>query len=146
MLITSGFKASPKISTDLDNLYTVWKPFTHRFQKCKILFQFFHVMSCHVAQRIVNWYFLWVLQHENRVTWEKKLRSTYFLAYCFINSLVNDLLHTAPYVIYRWRNALEKILTTSNFRSTSAVTVEVSKYIEAKNLSGICCTVVDDHT
>ena len=35
-----AFKASSKISTDLDNLYTVLKPLTHTFRKCKIWLKF----------------------------------------------------------------------------------------------------------
>ena len=50
------------------------------------------------------------------------------------------------YVIYQWPTVLEKILTTSKFRSTFAVINEVNKHNEAKKLSGICCTVVSDHT
>ena len=33
-------KASSKISTDLDYLYTVWKPVTRKSEKYKILFKF----------------------------------------------------------------------------------------------------------
>ena len=33
-------KPSSKISTDLDNLHTIWKPLTRRFQKCNIKFNF----------------------------------------------------------------------------------------------------------
>ena len=58
-------------------------------------------MSWHVARRYVSWYFLGVLQHENKDTQEKQFGSKYFLTYCFINLLVNYLLHAAPYVIYR---------------------------------------------
>ena len=32
------------------------------------------------------------------------------------------------------------------FRSTFAVSIEESKFIGAKNFSGICCTAVSDHT
>ena len=87
-----------------------------------------------------------LLQHENKDTWEKWFGSKYFLAYCFINLLVNYLLHTAPYAIYRWHNVVEKMYTASIFRSIFAVTIEVNKYNEAKGSSGICCTVVSDHT
>ena len=38
--VLGSIKASSKISTNLDNLYTVWKPLAHRFQKCKIWFKF----------------------------------------------------------------------------------------------------------
>ena len=86
-----------------------------------------------------------VLQHEKKVQREKQSGSIYFLAYCFINLLVNNLFHTAPSVICQWRNALEKISTTSHFRSTFAVTIEVIKYNEPENVSGICCTAVGDH-
>ena len=50
-------------------------------------------------QRNTNWYFLGVLQHEQRHKWEKQFGSKYFLAYCFINILVNYLLPTARYVM-----------------------------------------------
>ena len=106
----------------------------------------FDITSYHVAQRNVNWHILGVLQHENKDTWEKQNGSKYFLTYCFINLLVDYLLHTAPYVIYRWRNILAIILNTSNFRSTLAAIIEVNKHDEAKSLLGICCTVVSDHT
>ena len=45
------------------------------------------------------------------------------------------------YVIYQWRTALEKILTTFKFRSTFAVIIEVNKHNEAKKLSLMfyCC-------
>ena len=84
-------------------------------------------MSCHIAQRDVNWHFLGVLQHDNKGTPDKQSGSKYFKTYCFINLLVNDLLHAAPYVIHQWRNVLEKILTTctSNFRSVFTVIIEV---------------------
>ena len=52
------------------------------------------------------------------------------------------MLDTTPYVIYQWRNILEKILTTSNFRSNSHVTIRVNKYNVAKNSPGICCTLL----
>ena len=44
-------KASSKISTNLDNLYTFWKPLTHRFQKCKIWSKC--LTSCHTMWRDV---------------------------------------------------------------------------------------------
>ena len=89
------------------------------------LIKIFDVTSCHVVRRNANWYFLGLLQHKND-TWDKQSGSKYFLTYCFINLLVNHLLHPAPYVIYRW--------------------LKVSKYSEAKRFFKICCTVVSDHT
>ena len=62
-----------------------------------------------------------------------------FASIFFINLLVYHLLDAAPFVIYRWRNVPEKISTTSNFRLTFAVTIEVNKYNDAKNSSGFCC-------
>ena len=56
------------------------------------LILFFDVKSCHEARRNINWYFLEVLQRENKVKWEKPFGSKYFLAYCFIKLLVNYLL------------------------------------------------------
>ena len=70
----------------------------------------------------------------------KRFRSKYFLDYCFNSLSLNHLLCTAPYVIYQWPNVLGKISTTSKFTSNLAVTIEVNKYNEAKNLSAICCT------
>ena len=56
------------------------------------LISIFDVKSCHEAPRNINWYFREVLQHENKVEWEKQIGSKYFLAYCFIKLLVNYLL------------------------------------------------------
>ena len=56
---------------------------------------------CHVARRYVNQYFQGVLQDENKDRQEKQYGSKYLLNYCFINLLVNYLLHAAPYAIYR---------------------------------------------
>ena len=44
----------------------------------------------------------WEPRHTRKTIW-------LFLTYCFINLLVNYLLHAAPYVIYWWRNVVEKI-------------------------------------
>ena len=59
------------------------------------------VTSCRVAQRNVNKYFLGALQHENKVTKEKQFGSKYLSAFCFINLLINHLLHIAPCVTYQ---------------------------------------------
>ena len=59
--------------------------------------------------------------------------------HCFISK---PLLHTAIYVVYQCRNVLEKILTTSSFRSTFPVTTEVNNYNQTKSITVICCTVV----
>ena len=67
------------------------------------LISIFDVTSRHLAQHNVNWYFLVALQHENKDKREKQFGSKYFPAYCFINLLLNYLLHAAPYVIYRSR-------------------------------------------
>ena len=58
------------------------------------------------------------------------------------NILFNQFitLRAARYAIYRCRNVLEKISTTSNFRSTFAVTIEVNN--EVKYLSGIRFTTI----
>ena len=102
-------KASSKISTNLDNLYTVWKPLTHRFQKYKIWFK---LLALHHAmwRNIASIGIFWGHCSMRTKTHEKnKFDSKYIPAYCSINLLVNYLLHAAPYVIYRWRNVLEKI-------------------------------------
>ena len=77
-------------------------------------------------------------------------RWSYLYAHAHIAEILQYLLHNTLFThCYRLRNILEKnILTTLNFRSTFAVTIEVSKYIynEAKKFSGICYIVVRDHT
>ena len=132
-------KASFKISTNLDNLHNVWKPSNHRFHKCKIWYWNCEVASCHVTQHNTNWY----IQHENKVTWEKQSGSNHYLLFYHT---VHFAHHTALYVINLWRSVLEKILTTSNFRSTFAAVYKVTKYIEAKKSLVIRCSVPSDHT
>ena len=87
-------------------------------------------MSYHVAQRYVNWYFLGGIAAWEQSHMRKQFGTEYFLAWCFINWLVNHSLHTSPYVIYWWRNVLEKLSSTSNFRSIYAVTIELGKQIQ----------------
>ena len=55
----------------------------------------------------VNRDFLGILQHENKDTQGKQFCSKYFPAYCFINLLVNYLLHTA---LKFWKSGLYQIL------------------------------------
>ena len=89
-----GFKASSKISTNLDNLFI--RPWLIDFRDARfdsifwaglffsydfaLMLQYLHkipifdVASCHIAQQHVNWYFLEVLQHGNKVTFRKTIR------------------------------------------------------------------------
>ena len=119
-------KASSKISTNLNNQYTIWKPLTHRFQKCKIWIKTLTLCKLVFSEGITAW--------EQRQA--KKIGLKIFpnlLFYQFISKLFaspSTLFHLSMTQRF-WEN-----LDYIKFRSSFAVSIEISKFSEAKNFRG----------
>ena len=81
-------------------------------------------------------------RHIRKTIWLKILPNLLF--YQFISKLFASPCSTLCHLWMTqrsWEN-----LDCIKFRSTFAVSIEVSKFSEAKSFSGICCNVVGDHT